>query len=695
LVSTNNIRILMDLAFSYPQLTTPTQRQSPWDVCYVPAFAEGYNTVRQLAPTWDGHDLEQLRDLLPTETLDFDAIDDSDQTAYGSLSNSHIKVPCFGPGVIQTNSTGYKMLTSKGFGPNFAIRNADRYHAIVRELDAARKLWEELTQCGTLAQRTELALMCGIDLALLKEANFQKAISNITDINEHSVGGGERLVEAAPELIVEAAPAEPIEAQLSWSSGYTKTIIKAGGIRPTIINAEIAQARLIGGLLINLLNRDGEIMGVVEPCRSAVVSWFLMVGPSGCGKTPILDSIKPVRDAVEAVTDARKLHTGYLKAVARQNKAKKPGQDRVVVDDEFGINAPCHFFNDTSTAGYDLTVANQTYWRKPVDADLAEIIKTVGPMPNYGFCMLSAETSGLFGSLNMFNQSKDAALAKLLAQWTNCEGGIALRKKYHTTLSEPNSGLSILGGIQPAKFAPLCVADNVQAGGLGLTARFTILPIANNRSARDRDTTMPARIKIDKELMQAISIVGQTVDRWVCQCSQPLIDAIDQWIEGLYKSKRIQDKVLKYHENLIRSALAFECNEMLNRAYKGKRPILFNEDGDGVIGEVAIERAFALMKLSHETHLRMVNLGEEQALQADLSKAERAILIKGRMQDGPTYAKRDIRLDLATAGVPFFSIGGALGHIDSAVVGAAERLGKVEELLEEVRLVCLDYGIVD
>jgi hypothetical protein len=101
------------------------------------------------------------------------------------------------------------------------------------------------------------------------------------------------------------------------------------------------------------------------------------------------------------------------------------------------------------------------------------------------------------------------------------------------------------------------------------------------------------------------------------------------------------------------------------------------------------------MKLSHETHLRMVNLGEEQALQADLSKAERAMLIKGRMQDGPTYAKRDVRLDLATAGVPFFSIGGALGHIDSAVVGAAERLGKVEELLEEVRLVCLDYGIVD
>jgi hypothetical protein len=662
----------------------------------VPAFAEGFATVQTLAPTWDGKDLQALRGLLPSETIEFDPIDDSDQTAYGSLSNSHIKVPCFGPGAIGINHTGYKILTSQGFGPNFAIRNADRYHAIIRELDAARKLWEELTKCGTLAQRTELALMCGIDLRLLKEANFQQAISNIADIQEYSIGGGERLVAAPPAPAPEVTPVKPTQAKMSWSSGYTRTIIAAGGIRPTIINAEIAQARLIGGLLINLLNRDGEIMGVVEPCRSAIVSWFLMVGPSGCGKTPILDSVKPVRDAVEAVTDARKLHTGYLKAVARHNKAKKPGQDRIVVDDEFGINAPCHFFNDTSTAGYDLTVANQTYWRKPVDDELATIVKTVGPMPNYGFCMVTAETSGLFGSLNMFNQSADAARAKLLAQWTNCEGGIALRKKYHTTLSEPNSSLSILGGIQPAKFAPLCVADNAQEGGLGLTARFTILPIANNRSARDRDTSMPNRIKIDKEILMAIAIVGQTVDRWECQCAQPLINEIDAWIEGLYASGKIQDKVLKYHENLIRSALAFECNEMLNRAYNGKKPIRFDNNGNGIIGAVAIERAFALMKLNHEAHLQMVSVGEEQVLQAELSKAERAVLIKSRMQDDmPTYRKRDIRLDLGKVGPPFFTVAGALGRVDSAVVRSAERLGCMAELVEEVRIVCLNYGIVD
>jgi hypothetical protein len=59
------------------------------------------------------------------------------------------------------------------------------------------------------------------------------------------------------------------------------------------------------------------------------------------------------------------------------------------------------------------------------------------------------------------------------------------------------------------------------------------------------------------------------------------------------------------------------------------------------------------------------------------------------------WARRDVRLDLATAGVPFFSIGGALAHIDSAVISAAEALGKNEELLAEIRVVCLEYGIVD
>jgi hypothetical protein len=102
--------------------------------------------------------------------------------------------------------------------------------------------------------------------------------------------------------------------------------------------------------------------------------------------------------------------------------------------------------------------------------------------------------------------------------------------------------------------------------------------------------------------------------------------------------------------------------------------------------------AAAAMALTKEEILALAEPSAESAAQA---KADRAALLKQQMRDGPTYAKRDIRLDLATAGAPFFSIGGALGHIDSAVVGAAERLGKVEELLAEVRLICLDYGIVD
>jgi hypothetical protein len=674
----------MDLAFAYPQLALPAQRHKPWDILYVPAVAAAYETASVIVPNWDGLDVAELRRQLPTHLISFAPIDDRDQTLYGSLKAGEIAVPKVGRSPIVRNSTGYAALIRAGFGPHYAIIHADNYHRVVKDLDEARRCWaryQRFEDC-TPEHRLQIAQVCGVDINLLKEANFQKEVVTAADVDPYSVGG-ERLV---PKPITAKMTNQPTNAKITWATGYTRSVIKSGGVRSNIINADLAQSRMIGGLLTVLLNRDADIMGVVGPCSSAITGWCLLLGVTGAGKTPILKAIQPVKRAIETYTNASRIHRKYLAAVAGANKAKKA--PRITLDEEYGLRAPCRFVNDMSMAAHDQNVAAQTYWRKPSEPGLEAIVNSIGMMPNYGFCLFAAEASGLFGSLSQFNQSATYSTAKLLALWTNCEGGVSLRARNKTTIAEENSSMSILGGIQDTAYANYALRDHQTNGGLGLTARFTLIPVYNVGAKRDGDYRTPEKIIVPQEYIAAIGQQGQQITRWVCECAAGLEHTIADWIDGLLAAGEVRDKVLKYHENLLRSALAFECNEMLNRAAVGQNPIVTNHEGDGVISEICIERAYHLMKLNHETHVRMVSVGKEQALNNELAKADRGHLVRERMASGQAVERflADIETDVFSkialgihSAEDFIS-----SEIPGSIVQAAKCVVRYDEMIDRI-----------